>query len=64
MDISINYTRPTKTFPNERIDVHLLQGNKLQLMKLFLDLSRGANGLRTIDVMEAKNFVENLPKIT
>ena len=64
MDISINYTRPTKTFPYDRIDVHLLQGNKVQLTKLFLDVSRSAFGHKTGDVMEAKNFVEALLKMS
>ena len=64
MDISINYTRPTKTFPYDRIDVHLLQGNKLQLIKLFKDVSRSAFREEGFNVMEAKNFVEALLKMS
>ena len=64
MDISINYTRPTKTFPYDRIDVHLLQGNKVQLIKLFRDLSRSAPRVKEFDIMEAKNFVEALLKMS
>ena len=64
MDISINYTRPTKTFPYDRIDVHLLQGNKVQLTKLFREVSRSAFRVEEFDIMEAKNFVEALLKMS